>query len=131
MSWVSKVFEGVVIAAFVVGCGVLLLFNWSALGYKTLAVPTGSMRPAILPGSMVLVHRVPDSTLKVGDVITYTSPLNMHKTITHRIVKVTELDNKVPEFITKGDANLMPDLPVVGGLVVGKVAWHVPYMGRA
>jgi signal peptidase I len=115
---------------FAVCCGAVLLFNWNAFGFKALSVPTGSMRPTIPPGSLVLMHRVPLSSLKVGDVITYTNPLTMKSTITHRIIKTYKIDGKVPAFITKGDANLSPDVPVVGGLVQGKAVWHVPVVGR-
>jgi signal peptidase I len=114
---------------FAVCCGVLLLFGRSTFGWQALSVPTGSMRPTFSPGALVIVHRVPISSLKVGDVITYTNPLNMRTTLTHRIVKTYKLDGKVPAFITKGDANPSPDVPVVGGLVQGKMLWHVPAVG--
>jgi signal peptidase len=108
----------------------MLLFNWGAFGLKALSVPTGSMRPGMPPGSLVLMHRVPLSSLKAGDIITYTNPLTMKSTITHRIIKIYKIDGKVPTFITKGDANLSPDPPVVGGLVKGQAVWYVPYVGE-
>ena len=33
-------------------------------------------------------------------------------------------------YITKGDANPSADAPVIGGLVQGKMVWHVPYLGQ-
>lgn len=110
-------------------CGAMLLFGWSVTGWKALAIPTGSMRPAIPPGSLVLVHRVPTSTLKVGDVITYINPFNPKTTLSHRIIKEYMLDGKVPAFITKGDANKIPDVPITIGSVKGKVVWHLPDVG--
>jgi len=129
MKWVHRSFISLTIAFFAVCCGAVLLFNWNALGWKALSVPTGSMRPAIPPGSLVLMHRVPVTTLKVGDVITYANPLKPGSTVTHRIIKSYKLDGKIPAFITKGDANPSPDRPVVGGQVQGKAVWHVPYVG--
>jgi signal peptidase len=111
--------------------GALVLFNWSVTGWKALTVPTGSMRPSIPPGSLVLMKDVPNSSLKVGDVITYTNPQDMKTTITHRITKAYKIDGRVPAFITQGDANPTADRPVVGGLVKGKVVWHAPYLGKA
>src|ERR1039458_10076152 len=93
-----------------VSCLALLFFGTSMSGWKALAVPTASMRPAIPPGSLVLVQRVPISTLKVGDVITYINPLNPKTTLSHRIVKEYLLDGKVLAFVTKGDANKTDDI---------------------
>ena len=74
-----KIFErittGLSVTILAVCCVALLMFGISMTGWKALSVPTGSMRPAIPPGSLVLVHRVSISSLKVGDVITYINPL--------------------------------------------------------
>src|SRR4051794_22572106 len=100
-------------------CGAVLLFNLHALGWKVLSVQTGSMRPAVPRGSLVLVHHVPYSQLKVGDVITYANASQPGATITHRITKTYKLDGKIPAYITKGDANPSQDpVTVVGGQVV-------------
>lgn len=109
--------------------GAFALFGLSATGWKALAVPTGSMRPYMSPGSMVFVHRVPISSLRVGDVITYNNPTKVGKTISHRIIKTYLIDGKIPAFVTKGDANKFPDAPIAGGAVIGKVMWHVPHLG--
>ncbi len=111
--------------------GAFLLFGWSGSGWKALAIPTGSMRPDIPPGSLVLVHRVPLSSLKVGDVITHTDASDSKITISHRIIKAYKLDGRIPAFVTKGDANKVADVPIAGGQVIGKVVWHVPYAGWA
>lgn len=113
----------------VAGCLAVILTHWSAFGWKALSVPTGSMRPGMPPGSLALMHRVPDSSLKVGDVITYASPLNQRITISHRIIKISRLENGAPEFITKGDSNPAPDRPVNEGLVLGQVVWHIKFIG--
>jgi len=120
---------GVTIAA---ACLVaIILFNWSVTGWKALTVPTGSMRPNINPGSLVLVRSVPNSSLHIGDVITYANPLEKDSTISHRIIKTYLLGGKIPAFITKGDANPSADQPIVGGLVKGKVMFSIPYVGTA
>ncbi len=111
--------------------GAWLFFGWSGTGWKALAIPTGSMRPTLPIGSMVFVHRVPVSSLKVGDVITYTNPRNPKMTISHRIIKTYLISGIVPGFVTKGDANQSADVPIPAGLVQGKVMWHVPDVGYA
>jgi signal peptidase I len=113
----------------VVSCGALLLFGWSGTGWKALIVPTASMRPAIPPGSLILTHRVSTASLEVGDIITYVNPLNPKTTISHRIIREYLIGNKVPAFITKGDANKSPDRPLTASSVVGKVIWHIPNVG--
>jgi signal peptidase I len=110
-------------------CCSLILLHWSAFGWKAESIPTGSMRPGIPPGSAVFVHSVPDSSLKIGDVITYIDPLNPKTTISHRIIKEYLLDGKIPAFVTKGDANPSADVPIVAGLIVGKVVWHINFFG--
>lgn len=98
-------------------------------GWKALAIPTGSMRPGMPPGSLALVRSVPEKSLKIGDVITYTNPLHPSSTITHRIVKKIVVGGKIPGFITKGDSNKLTDVPVVAGAVQGRVVWHISYAG--
>jgi signal peptidase I len=129
MNKIQRIIISLGITVFAVCCCAILLLNWHALGYKTLDVPTGSMRPTIQPGSLVLMHSVPISTIKVGDIITYINPRNMRETISHRVIKTYTINGKIPAFITKGDANKSADPPIVGGLVKGQVIWHMPYLG--
>lgn len=109
--------------------GVILLLNGTKLGWQGLSVPTGSMRPAIPAGSLLLVHRVSIESLKVGDIITYANPAHPKQTISHRIVKTYLINAKVPGFVTKGDANKVEDAPISGGSVEGKVVVHLPHLG--
>lgn len=111
------------------GVGALLLFGLPFTGWKALTVPTGSMRPTIPSGSLVLMHRVPTSSLKIGDVITYTNLAKPGTTITHRIVRSYKINGIVPAFVTKGDSNPIADQPIVGGLVLGKTIWHLSHVG--
>jgi signal peptidase I len=112
-------------------CGLaLVVFLVPATGFEAKSIATGSMRPTIPTGSLVIIHKTPLNQLKVGDVVTYTKSVNPPVTITHRIVK-TETKAGAPYFIVKGDANQVPDPAVPGGAIVGKVVFHMPYIGRA
>jgi signal peptidase I len=117
-----------VLASYVVAGLLLVVFALPSTGWKALTVLTGSMRPTITPGSLVFVHRVPNRSLRVGDVITYINPRNTAQTITHRITETRE-DHGLPAFVTQGDANPVADPQILGGNVVGRVVWHVPYLG--
>jgi len=127
---ISSVVLSVSLAFFAMGGLATLLLNRPSSGWKVLNVATGSMRPNMPPGSLVFVHRVPESSLKVGDVITYINPKNSKETITHRITQKTIIGGVAPGFVTKGDANPSPDAPIVAGIVVGKRVGHVPYLGK-
>lgn len=119
------------IAVLAACCGLWLLLSAPGMGWQMLRVPTGSMRPAMPDGSLAIVRRVPISSLRVGDVITYVNPLNVRQTITHRIVSTYLIAGKVPGFVTKGDANTVSDIPIASGSVLGKVVWHAPHLGTA
>lgn len=130
MKILQKCFSYLSLAILIASCGALLLFGWSATGWRALAIPTSSMSPAIPQGSLVLVNRVPITSLKVGDVITYINPLNLKTTLSHRIVKKYLINGKIPAFVTKGDANKTADLPITEGSVIGRVVWQIPNAGN-
>lgn len=109
---------------------ILTVFGLPVTGWKALSVQTGSMRSAIDPGALVLVHRVPDSQLHIGDVITYNSMIYKGERITHRIIGFKQV-GPVRDIVVKGDANKVADPPLMPSQVVGKVTTHVPYAGRA
>ncbi|HEX3082700.1 MAG TPA: signal peptidase I [Candidatus Saccharimonadia bacterium] len=112
-------------------CAVLIVMFLTPIGgWKALNVLTGSMKPAIQPGALVLVRHVPLRDIHPGDVVTYLNPHNFNQTITHRVVKIENVKG-VPTFTVKGDANAVPDKPFPGGLVVGRVAAVIPALGGA
>jgi len=76
--------------------------------FQAYSVLSGSMRPTIPVGALIIVQKVNSSQLKVGDVISFTRPDNPAETITHRIYKIDQTPTgRVYE--TKGDANPVPD----------------------
>jgi signal peptidase I len=129
MKILKQLFTSISIAIFAVCCGAFIFFGYPGTGWKALAIPSGSMRPTMPPGTLVLVHSVPASDLNIGDVITYINPLNPKSTLSHRIIKKYVIGGKVPGYVTKGDANKSPDIPITIGSVEGKVIWHFPYAG--
>jgi signal peptidase I len=112
---------------------VAVLAAMSALGIpkqiRLLVVQSGSMEPAIGTGSLVLV-RSQDNYVK-EDIITFfkTSDNFSEQAITHRLVGTEDRDGQ-KMLITKGDANNAPDSwRVAKGDVLGKVSFHVPFLG--
>lgn len=71
-------------------------------------VLSGSMRPSLQPGDLAVTVRVPSSSLKVGDVITFYPPGTKKATL-HRIAHISRLNSiHASDSITvttAGDAN--------------------------
>ena len=97
-------------------------------GGNLLSVQSQSMVPALNKGDLVSVQSVTADQLKVGDVITFISPLNAKETITHRIVELPSWNNGM-RYTTKGDANVAADPPLASKDIVGRVTHSVPYAG--
>jgi signal peptidase len=90
--------------------------------YQVRTVLTGSMRPTMPEGSVVVITPVHPSRLRVEDVITYRIPVEDRRIVTHRIAEIVE-PGPEPVVRTKGDANETLD-PWVARLR-GEQAWRV------
>lgn len=95
------------------------------LGYKEMAVLSGSMEPTIPVGSLVYVKPVEASMLEAGDVCTYY--LSDGETfVTHRVMSI---DPDAQTLVTQGDANESPDGDIQFSQVYGRADFHLPYLG--
>ncbi len=118
------------------GFGVVLLLVVTALVVlprvthgAALTVLSGSMRPALPVGSVVIERPVDTADLQVGDIATYQQAPGRGVYITHRIAAIDRTANPVM-FTFKGDANRVADaLPVPATAIRGKVWFDVPYLG--
>jgi len=98
-------------------------FPWLVGADRAYTVTSGSMRPTIRPGDIIVVKAVQPSELAVGDVVTVESPL----TYTHRIVEKRAVEGGYL-FTLKGDANEDADPGLVEASdVVGRVAFVFPF----
>jgi signal peptidase len=94
-------------------------------------VLTSSMNPSYPAGTLVIVKPTDTQQIRIGDVITYQITSNQPAVITHRVIQIVEPTKGGDEvkFITKGDANSLPD-PVVNPVQVRGVVWYaVPLIG--
>ena len=114
----------------------LLFLGFVGLGprtgaYRTLTVLTGSMDPTIPPGAMVVVTPVEPQDLRVGDVITYQTPVGDRRVVTHRIVDIPR-PGPNPVVQTKGDANnaVDPWLARLDQAPAWRVHTVIPFAGR-
>ncbi|MGV3220034.1 signal peptidase I [Clostridium baratii] len=126
---IKNIISYIVIAIVFIFMVISILSNIGLFGYKFYDVLTGSMSPTINPGSLIIVKEIDDSEVKEGDIITFKGTSTSNLT-THRVVEVIEKNNNI-KFQTKGDANdVLDPMLVDGNLLVGKVVFNVPYMGK-
>ncbi len=100
------------------------------LGWQINAVLSGSMEPQLKVGGLVITRPIEPEAIAVGDIIIYRPIAVGENLISHRVVGVQR--NSPLSFQTKGDANDDPDpLLVPAQNVVGKIYFHVPFLGYA
>jgi signal peptidase len=93
-------------------------------------VLSGSMRPGLQPGDIVVTQRVPISDLHVRDVIVFHPPGESEEQTVHRIVKLRVKDGTTV-ITTRGDANTIndPDSTALQGDTAYRVVRVVPLVG--
>lgn len=115
----------------ILGLGALVIAVPALVGGVPLTVLTGSMRPQLPPGTLVVVRPVPIEDIAVGDVITFQIESGQPAVATHRVIArgVDSASGEV-RFTTQGDANNTPDPHrVQEAQIRGKVWYAVPYLG--
>lgn len=99
-------------------------------GATPYAVLTGSMSPAMPPGTLVVVRDVDPAQIGVGDVITFMPYPHDLSVVTHRVIGVGFDGDGRTVFQTRGDANPAADPWLVGPQqLVGRRWYFVPYLG--
>ena len=104
--------------------------NRSLFGKKMFIVNSDSMKATdFAAGDLIFVKEVDPSTLKEGDIISYTSTNteNFGELITHKIKKLTVTASGEPGFITYGtttgeDDKTIVTYPYIVGKYTGKIA---------
>ncbi|RLI81357.1 MAG: signal peptidase I, partial [Archaeoglobales archaeon] len=103
-------------------CMAIILTVWFSTGllgvFPTVAI-SGSMRPTIDVGDLLIMVKVPAEKITPGDIIQYVTERGM---VVHRVIAIER-----GYFITKGDANEAPDPDPVHPLNVrGKLIAIIP-----
>jgi len=114
----------------VVGGWLALMAGPPLVGWQSAIVLSGSMEPALKVGGIAFVERLSNpEEVRAGDVITFRSPNDPSKQVSHRVVEVVNDGNGL-DFRTKGDNNEQPDQQLIPAEnLVGKVRFHLPYLG--
>ncbi len=91
---------------------------------------TGSMRPALGPGSLVVTRPVAPGAIGLGSVITYQRESGDPTVVTHRVVAQGISAIGEPVVRTQGDANPVVDPGWIRPVQVRGERWYdVPYVG--
>ncbi|PRI11588.1 signal peptidase I [Leucobacter massiliensis] len=97
-------------------------------------VVSGSMVPALAPGSLVINEGVDTArvcdTIGPGDVVTYT--MNGAGQVTHRVTEIlpaTDREGPACRLTVQGDANAQPDAAVAPEQLRGVMLYAVPVLG--
>jgi signal peptidase len=100
-------------------------------GATPYSVLTGSMRPDLGPGTLVVVRPTPFEELQIGDVITYQLESGKPTVVTHRVVGIG-IDVEGEQVLqTQGDDNESLDpQPVHEVQVKGELWYSVPLLGH-
>lgn len=112
---------------------IVILAIWFVVGvfsYYPSAILTGSMEPGIMPGDVVIVHKIQSmeeiDQLKEGDIIQFKRDDLL---INHRIIEVIQ-DKGQTLYRTKGDNNNAPDEKIVKAEdIKGTITEVVPKIG--
>lgn len=124
-----------VIAWFVI-LGLLLVLTVSVLiprigGATPYTILTGSMKPGMPPGTLVVVKPVDPEDITIGTVVTYQLRSGDPTVVTHRVVSQGYSLKGELTFTTQGDANSIPDAKPVQPMQIRGERWYaVPYLGR-
>ncbi|WP_387740372.1 ice-binding family protein [Kocuria nitroreducens] len=101
-------------------------------GWHSTVIETGSMRPHIEPGDVVVLADLPaDRPVPLGGVVQFTSPAEarasgVERPVLHRIV----VDHEDGTYATAGDANADVDsTPLVREQITGQARLLVPFIG--
>jgi signal peptidase I len=100
-------------------------------GMHSFTILSGSMTPTIRVGDVVVDRSMAPLDARVGDIVTFNSPGNSARLITHRVIRMRALGDNV-SFVTRGDANTGVErwsVPVDGR--IGRVVYHLPKIGYA
>ena len=79
----------------------------------TVRVKGRSMQPFLSDGELLIVSSTDAEDIAVGDIILYS---DKGKYVCHRVFR-----KRGNSFVTKGDAGLKPDAPIVSEELIGKV----------
>lgn len=100
-------------------------------GYRPLIDHSGSMRPAIEAGDVLITRSETAGSVRRGDIVAFLDPNLGGKLVTHRVVGVRDSAGLI-NFATRGDANPAPERwSAARDARLGVVVLRIPAIGEA
>lgn len=100
-------------------------------GDRSFTEMSGSMRPALQPGDVLVVASIEAREARPGEVVTFPDPARPGRLLTHRLRSI-RLERGIAHMITKGDANNETETwSVKAGGKIGRVRSRIPKIGYA
>jgi signal peptidase len=99
------------------------------LGYRGFTVLSGSMTPTFRTGDVIVAEKIAPLDVRIGDIVSFRSPDDPKKLLTHRVISMRAADGKVA-FVTRGDANTgVERWTIADSGVLGHVKYKIPKIG--
>jgi signal peptidase len=100
-------------------------------GMRSFTIMSGSMRPALGVGDVVVTKPMVARDARPGDVITFKDPQHRSRMLTHRVTALHVAGDQVL-IATKGDANNRAERwSTAADGRIGRVVYHLPLVGYA
>ena len=121
-------YSGNVLLALVILIAFFFILGPRFLGVAFFTIYSGSMEPSLPIGSVVMIRMVEASSICTGDVIAFKTGTSS-ETVAHRVIEIVSGNPSIC-VRTGGDANNTPDAALVPAeKIVGKVFFHIPFLG--
>jgi signal peptidase len=127
---------GALFAGLAVGSLIVALIATQVLGYKALAIQSGSMQPALSRGDLIIMRPINIADAHQGQIAVVEQGRTVHVNVAHRIVNITDgsvtvTDGRTGKSVsrpmrtlqTKGDANSSADPDVIDAAHFKGVVW--------
>jgi signal peptidase I len=129
LGWGGQVLAWLIILAVGAALVVAVLIPRVA-GATPYTILTGSMRPGMPPGTLVVVRPTNPADIRVGDVMTYQIRSGDPTVVTHRVIAQRVTTGVGYEFRTRGDANDVADAGWIRPVQIKGTRWYaIPYLG--
>jgi signal peptidase I len=131
--WIAR---AAVLAVWSLVCGLILglllcLSVPRIAGDRSFTEMSGSMRPALQPGDVLVVASIRARDAKPGEVVTFPDPAHPSRLLTHRVRSI-RVEGGVARVITKGDANNQTESwSASADGRIGRVRSRIPKLGYA
>ncbi|MHA1632557.1 MAG: signal peptidase I [Candidatus Freyarchaeota archaeon] len=105
-----------------------------SIGARVMVVASGSMRPFLNLGDIVMLRGIDPEEIEVGDVIAFNVAPRFQQqygyppTVMHRVINISRVGSDL-YFQTKGDASEKDPFTVPAIDVIGLYDWKIPYAG--